>query len=548
MVADKLSNKKLITKLSIISNSWNDICHNVLWDKREPIYVHKSPFRMNSFQINNYNDITINVVNKWWSNINYAIYTGDEKSPLYNINDDDDESHNNLGLGLLLSEDLQRQEGSFHKKKKSSMPVDNISNNTNRYNSGYSDIQNEYRDTLQNEYRDTLQNEYSDIKNEYYEINNYNIRKAPTKSIEYKLYSPSKKLINSDEELEDYDTYLLWYHNNIISNKCNNLKILMNIPLNKLILFRDTYKTITGLRLNKVENGVYYSSDFANELYKLSNLETLSMTDNVSENLLNDINMKPLPIKTLILKSINFPLTKLSSSGFENLLSLYMKSIDNLVDISEFTHLKCINIENCKELYKLPKVDIGRNLIIKNCMKLFMLDSSISDKLSSLTSNEIKNMNAKHPCGYSNNSQTNFFTTFANETSVMAHMNEKANNYISETSFLNSTANIHEVSHEEKILMERNNMETRITDEDEIILRQQEMFDRMQSYRNFDISNIGQSNNNTFLNTTNNSPHIFFNSNDIDIMNRLDDRHLENQQLNNIQYQNNNDITPPFLS
>jgi hypothetical protein len=91
-------------------------------------------------------------------------------------------------------------------------------------------------------------------------------------------------------------------------------------------------------------------------------------------------------------------------------------------------------------------------------------------------------------------------------------------------------------------------METRITDEHEIILRQQEMFDRMQSYRNFDISNIGQSNNNTFLDTTNNSPHIFFNSNDIDIMNRLDDRHLENQQLNNIQYQNNNDITPPFLS
>ena len=147
MVADKLSNKKLITKLSIISNSWNDICHNVVWDKREPIYVHKSPFRMNSFQINNYNDITINVVNKWWSNINYAIYTGDEKSPLYNINDDDDESNNNLGLGLLLSEDLQRQEGSFHKKKKSSVAVDNISNNTNRYNS---DIKNGYLKITEN--------------------------------------------------------------------------------------------------------------------------------------------------------------------------------------------------------------------------------------------------------------------------------------------------------------------------------------------------------------------------------------------------------------
>ena len=117
MIAEKLSNEKLITKLSIISNSWNDICHNVIWDKREPIYVHKSPFRMNSFQIDNYNDITINVVNKWWSNVNYAIYTGDEKSPLYNINDDDDESNNNLGLGLLLSEDLQRQEEIFHKKR-----------------------------------------------------------------------------------------------------------------------------------------------------------------------------------------------------------------------------------------------------------------------------------------------------------------------------------------------------------------------------------------------------------------------------------------------
>ena len=57
MIAEKLSNEKLITKLSIISNSWNDICHNVIWDKREPIYVHKSPFRMNSFQIDNYNDI-----------------------------------------------------------------------------------------------------------------------------------------------------------------------------------------------------------------------------------------------------------------------------------------------------------------------------------------------------------------------------------------------------------------------------------------------------------------------------------------------------------
>ena len=533
MIAEKLSNEKLITKLSIISNSWNDICHNVIWDKREPIYVHKSPFRMNSFQIDNYNDITINVVNKWWSNINYAIYTGNEKSPLYSINDGEN-NNNNLGLGLLLSEDLQRQEEIFHKKKKSSIAVDNISNNTNRYNSGYSNIQ---------------QSEYSNIQQSgYFEINNYENRKAPTKSIEYKLYSPSKKLINSDEELEDYDTYLLWYYNNIIPNKCNNLKILMNVPLNKLILFRDTYKTITGLRLNKVENGVYYRTDFANELYKLTNLETLSMTNNVSENLLNDINMKPLPIKTLILKSINFPLTKLSSSGFGNLLSLYMKSIDNLVDISEFTHLKCINIDNCKDLYKLPKVDIGSNLIIKNCMKLFLLDISISDKLSSLTSNEIKNMNDKHPCGYSNNSQTQFLTTFANENSVVAHMNEKANNYISETKFLNSTANIYEVSPEEKILMERNNMATRITDEHEIILRQQEMFDRMQSYRNFDISNIGQSNNNTFLNTTNNSPHIFFNSNDIDIMNRLDDRHLENQQLNNIQYQNNNDITPPFLS
>ena len=533
MIAEKLSNEKLITKLSIISNSWNDICHNVIWDKREPIYVHKSPFRMNSFQIDNYNDITINVVNKWWSNINYAIYTGNEKSPLYSINDGEN-NNNNLGLGLLLSEDLQRQEEIFHKKKKSSIAVDNISNNTNRYNSGYSNIQ---------------QSEYSNIQQSgYFEINNYENRKAPTKSIEYKLYSPSKKLINSDEELEDYDTYLLWYYNNIIPNKCNNLKILMNVPLNKLILFRDTYKTITGLRLNKVENGVYYRTDFANELYKLTNLETLSMTNNVSENLLNDINMKPLPIKTLILKSINFPLTQLSSSGFGNLLSLYMKSIDNLVDISEFTHLKCINIDNCKDLYKLPKVDIGSNLIIKNCMKLFLLDISISDKLSSLTSNEIKNMNDKHPCGYSNNSQTQFLTTFANENSVVAHMNEKANNYISETKFLNSTANIYEVSPEEKILMERNNMATRITDEHEIILRQQEMFDRMQSYRNFDISNIGQSNNNTFLNTTNNSPHIFFNSNDIDIMNRLDDRHLENQQLNNIQYQNNNDITPPFLS
>ena len=166
-------------------------------------------------------------------------------------------------------------------------------------------------------------------------------------------------------------------------------------------MFRDSYNTITRLKLNKVENGVFYSTDFANNLYKLSNLDTLSMTDNISENLLTDICMKSLSIKTLILKSINFPLTKLSSSGFKNLVSLYMKSVNNLVDISEFKQLKCINIDNCKDLYKLPKVDIGRNLIIKNCIKLFMMDSTISDKLSGLTTSEVKNMNAAHPSGYS---------------------------------------------------------------------------------------------------------------------------------------------------
>ena len=222
-----------------------------------------------------------------------------------------------------------------------------------------------------------------------------------------------------------------------------------------------------------------------------------------------------------------------------------MKSVNNLVDISEFKQLKCINIDNCKDLYKLPKVDIGRNLIIKNCIKLFMMDSTISDKLSGLTTSEVKNMNSAHPSGYSIGWKTNYFTTFDNDNGVVSHMNEKANNYISEGKILNSRDNIHDVSAEEKLIMERNNMETRATDEDEIMQRQQEMFDRMQSYKNFDISPIGQSDNNRFLNATNTqSFQNLYNSNNL--MDRLNDRQLENNQLNNIQYQTNDDITPPF--
>jgi hypothetical protein len=116
------------------------------------------------------------------------------------------------------------------------------------------------------------------------------------------------------------------------------------------------------------------------------------------------------------------------------------------------------------------------------------------------------------------------------------------NNYLSTGEYLYSNENTFHVSNREQCMMNRNNIQTKTTNPDEIERQQSEMFNRIQAYQNCDFSAVSQSSSNLPNNSVNNIP-IFRPD---DIMTRLNDRNQETEQLHNIQYQSDDYITPPF--